>query len=820
MSNVHANMFGASVGDLAIARKRPSLMSLPLNLIAAIVAHLDNVADLARLCRTCRVLNYMTLPLLYKDLSLTSYDKIRYRDEIAEGCGSASPFSMALNAVVTRNVGGLVRSLTLRGHWREDELEEHARVGRVPDSSMMLNIVVRAAVDKMSALESVSWQLNTKMLETVYQGLAQLPNLTSLTVRFPSSRHPRPTAVIPPMPHLRCLKITDIDPLCYPDDISTLLYESKKLRELGLHWSYRMREEQEASVSLSDYFRKCLAAKSPLTIKKISFQNLYAFHREEVMHALDHSVLEDLTLFNAPKGADDNVSFVEYSWPLPKYELKIKSLRSDRLDTRSCEFLAKVTEVERLYLVNGFRNAGDYINSPRNLYSHSSTSPTPSSSDVSSTKRSGNASAYCGYPASRAHTVNFTSQSHQSMSNFQPYVRDLFVQTITSTQGPRLRHLLLPSRWPLPPALIGRLVRSCPNLEQLALATDLSSMESVSLLLPFLLKLVALRLLIPTSYATSDPNSGQGIFSRDAHLSAPNGDVDGYGQHRFFSSSGEVNSQIIAQVVDMDDRIHNETMGASLADMELFGTLKIIGLGWKAWELGELYTIPRSEATREFRFIEAHAIALKYQSMTASRSSSSCLTPAGAGGPPEGNITIPETGQHERQKTSKTWPTTLSSLGKRKQPPDSNGDSRNNDNDKYDNISNLDSPSSPSPSLISAFTIPTNQQFPQAPSQTSPSSTTATSVTPPAECQTQAQPTNPLKTRLQPSPPSPFELNPPFTYNSTGELVSQETIAEVTRCIFTEQTRDSEMLYRRRVKRVGWEVLKHWEIWGLDVQEI
>ncbi|ODH53219.1 hypothetical protein GX48_00755 [Paracoccidioides brasiliensis] len=791
MSNVHANMFGASVGDLAIARKRPSLMSLPLNLIAAIVAHLENVADLARLCRTCRVLNYMTLPLLYKDLSLTSYNKIRYRDEIAEGCGSASPFSMALNVVVTRNMGGLVRSLTLRGHWREDELEEHARVGRVPDSSMMLNIVVRAAVDKMSALESVSWQLNTKMLETVYQGLAQLPNLTSLTVRFPSSRHPRPTAVIPPMPHLRCLKITDIDPLCYPDDISTLLYESKKLRELGLHWSSRMRVEHEASVSLSDYFRKCLAAKSPLTIKKISFQNLYAFHREEVMHALDHSVLEDLTLLNAPKGADDNVSFVEYSWPLPKYEMKIKAFRSDRFDTRSCEFLAKVTEVERLYLVNGFRNAGDYINSPRNLYSHSSTSPTPSSSDVSSPKRSKNASANCAYPASRAHIVNFTSQSHQSMSNFQPYVRDLFVQTITSTQGPRLRHLLLPSRWPLPPALIGRLVRSCPNLEQLALATELSSMESVSFLLPFLLKLVALRLLIPTSYAASDSNSGQGIFSHDAH-----------------------------QVVDMDDRIHNETMGASLADMELFGTLKIIGLGWKAWELGEFYTIPRSEATREFRFMEAHAIALKYQSMTASHSSSSCLTPAGAGGPPEGNITIPETGQHERQKTSKTWPTTLSSLGKRKQPPDSNGDSSINDNHKCDNISNLDSPSSPSPSPLSAFTIPTNQQFPQATSRTSPSSTTATSVTPLAEFQAQAQPTNPSITRLQPSPPSPFELNPPFTYNSTGELVSQEIITEVTRCIFTEQTRDSEMLHRRRVKRVGWEVLKHWEIWGLDVQEI
>ena len=97
----------------------------------------------------------MTLPQLYKDVTLTSYDRIRYRDDFPEGCGSASPFSMGLNAVVTRpNVATLVRSFALRGEWREDALDEHARVGRVPDSSMMLNIAVRVAIDKMVDLET------------------------------------------------------------------------------------------------------------------------------------------------------------------------------------------------------------------------------------------------------------------------------------------------------------------------------------------------------------------------------------------------------------------------------------------------------------------------------------------------------------------------------------------------------------------------------------------------------------------------------------------------------------------------------------------
>jgi hypothetical protein len=96
----------------------------------------------------------MTVPQLYRTVTLTSYEKIRYRNDQPEGCGGASPFSMGLNALVTRNVSSLVRSLTLRGDWKEEGLQEHAMVGRVPDSSMMLSIAVRAAVDKATSLES------------------------------------------------------------------------------------------------------------------------------------------------------------------------------------------------------------------------------------------------------------------------------------------------------------------------------------------------------------------------------------------------------------------------------------------------------------------------------------------------------------------------------------------------------------------------------------------------------------------------------------------------------------------------------------------
>ena len=66
----------------------------------------------------------------------------------------ASPFSMGLNGLVSRNVAGYVKSFEVCGEWKEHALEEHARVGRVPDETLMLNTLVRVAVEKMAGLDN------------------------------------------------------------------------------------------------------------------------------------------------------------------------------------------------------------------------------------------------------------------------------------------------------------------------------------------------------------------------------------------------------------------------------------------------------------------------------------------------------------------------------------------------------------------------------------------------------------------------------------------------------------------------------------------
>lgn len=661
----------------------------------------------------------MALPQLYRSLTLTSYDKIRYRDEQPEGIGRASPFSMGLNAVITRPYATLVTSMTLRGEWKEHELEEHARVGRVPDSSMLLNIAVRAAVDRMTSLESFSWELNTKMLDTVYTGLAQLPRLASLTVRFPSSRHPQPTFVLPPMPHLRCLKITDIDPLCYPDDIATLLLKSKKLRELKLHWSPRMRIAQEPSVSLHDYFRKCIAAKQPLAVRKMSFQNMYAFHTEEFNIAFDPTTVEDVTFLSGTDSSNLVNTFVDSSWPTvpPHQKLKIKSIRMDAVSKRNSEFIGNFSGLEKLYFVNVFSDFSDYLNSPR-----PGMGPATPASDYPPNGATHNTSAN-----SPAATASPASQMNLSLS-----VRDSYITNIATNHGATLRHLLLSSRWPLSTAMIARLVHGCPNLEQLAIATEFSSMESLGLLVPFLRKLAALRLLIPSGTAAPSGANGSALGASKA--------VPGDAASKA-ALDVVANARSMAEVVDVDDQVLIEMLSYDMANEQVFGNLRIIGMGWKAFELRDFYKapLPPVEGDDDSQYSVGDRPA---------EVENGTRKPVNV----NGEKSAPSQSDHPTPSVEETRRTsTVPSSSPPTNPPRSKLGKRTRDNE--DNHEN---------------------------------NTAHTS----SHCSKNRESHEPEDPRLQ------MQHCFPLTTTADGHV------------------------WRRRLRRIGWDVLQHWEVWGLDSQEI
>ena len=323
-------------------------------------------------------------------------------------------------------------------------------------------------------MDGTSWELNTKMLPTMWEGLVQRPNLHSLTVKFPGSRLPTPIIHLPPFPKLQWLKITDIDPLCYPDDISRLLLGSKKLQHLKLHWSPRMQKAREPSTSLQAYFGTSAAAGYRLTLKSLALQNLYAAH-DVIAHEIIADTMEEFTMINGIPGVGDaaDLVFWDYSWRAhpPKVLPAFKIFRSDKISRTQMDVISKTRAgLEKLYLITGRQ-------SKETLESDGSSSSTVTSCMAS--------------PEGAFTPTTPKTPADSAIANLCPD----YLEVIYRVSGSTLRHLLLLPHWRLTSEDLARLVQACPNLEQLGLGLETPSFNMLQLLMPFLPKLFALRVL-------------------------------------------------------------------------------------------------------------------------------------------------------------------------------------------------------------------------------------------------------------------------------------------------------------------------------------
>lgn len=315
------------------------------------------------------------------------------------------------------------------------------------------------------------------MLPTVWQGLVLKSSLSHLTIRYPSRRTPQPIALVPPLPNLRSLKLYDIDPLCYGDDVSLLIRDAKKLQDLKLIWNPRMREACEPSVSLSVFFGQMAAAGSGAPIRKLTFKNLYAMNDATFAEQVLKMHLEEFTFINSVAGPGDetDAAFFEHTWragpvrPAPH----MKMVRTDRVTRQQVSYLNKSTGLEKLYLVG-----------PPMIRRISGVSP-------------GNAMAF---PTSPASSTNSSPSDAAAIS-----LKDEYIEAIIKNHGPTLRHLLLMPCWRLTSDEIAVIVRHCPNLEQLGIGVEFCDFPNLRLLVPFLPRLTAFRILDnPDDAAFSD----------------------------------------------------------------------------------------------------------------------------------------------------------------------------------------------------------------------------------------------------------------------------------------------------------------------------
>lgn len=433
----------------------------------------------------------MCLPLLYANVSLVHHPGVRISRETGRpvGCGGATPFFMGLNALVTKNVAQYVRSLEIKGEWKkkgeagEREDMESAKMGLVPDGHMMLSLLVRTAIERCPNLEAFSWDLDTKMLPTVWAGLCQKPGITHISVRMPSTRAPMPVCDVPPIPSLKSLSVYDIDPLCYPDSLSSLLYGSKQLEHLKLHWSPRMRREREPSTNIQAYFGKCLARKYSMTLKSFAMQNLYSISGGDFGGIVDSSTIESYCLLSSMPGENDSadIAFVGYSWqwapPSPLRMPNLKQLRGDKISRRHVTVLAAFTGLQRYYLASG-RKLEDRPFDERAMPPPKSQSPqSPEASTPGLSEPDTPTSPNYASPAdSNSNSVASASQNERSLVALGP----AYLEAATLRHGPTLQHLLLMPHWRLSPEDLQRLVRAAPKLEQLAVGVDVGAFAALS----------------------------------------------------------------------------------------------------------------------------------------------------------------------------------------------------------------------------------------------------------------------------------------------------------------------------------------------------
>lgn len=303
------------------------------------------------------------------------------------------------------------------------------------------------------------------MLPTMWRGLADKSTLTALTVRFPSQRHGRPVALVPPMPNLKSLRLYDIDPLCYADDVSLLLLEAKKLEELILVWSPRMRDAREPSISLDSFFAKLIAAPHTLPIKRTAIKNLYTINNIVCSNVFDCTSMEEVAFINSIGGSgDDSMSaFLDISWRPSKADHmpNLKMIRVDRVARQQLEYFREIKALERVYLI-GPKTA---LKEPGSVSGNLPNSPPSTSTN---------------------------SPVHDCSTNS---LKDECLETLAKYHGKSLRHLLLMPQWRLSTDNIALIVSHCPNLEQLGLGVEFANLSTLRFFIPFLKNLTALRLL-------------------------------------------------------------------------------------------------------------------------------------------------------------------------------------------------------------------------------------------------------------------------------------------------------------------------------------
>jgi hypothetical protein len=424
----------------------------------------------------------MALPQLYKEITLTrSLPSIR-------DLTTPRSFLTALNTLVSGNVGSLVKNLVLQDDYsfmlsRDIAKLFEPKYDTLLDYPALLRLPAAAAVGRCTNLQSFTWDLVKVIKPIVYRALGQLQHLQSLRICYWGYDAGHSHFEVPALPRLRELTVENYLPPVYQHDFSAVLLHATRLEVLNLHF-HKGPSSQTCGVYLVKLFDQLRKAKKKLRLKSFSLHSAgHKWSGEALREAIDVQQLKELNLVlsgRLPRWDETDQRRLEVTRGLRLMligqKLCLKSIQYDGLDEAYAHFLGSIMGLERMYLLESFAEKGEKGEK----------------------------------------------------------LRDIFFHAIATNHGATLRHLMLPAYWDLPTPWIAKLFRTCPNITQLSLVTECETLEAMSILVPLLRKLWAIRIRFPTPE-------------------------------------------------------HHEEIGKDLAEHFDFPELRYIGLGKLVWELGGIY---------------------------------------------------------------------------------------------------------------------------------------------------------------------------------------------------------------------------------------
>src|SRR5271156_1969799 len=380
----------------------------------------------------------MALPQLYKKITLT-----RSLFSIKELTTPRS-FLTALNTLVSGNVGSLVKNLVLQDDYSCMSVESMTRLFKpkydtLLDYPPLLRLPAAAAVERCTNLQSFTWDLITVIKPIVYRALGQLQHLQSLRIRYWAYDAKQGHFEIPPLPKLRELTVENYLPPVYQHDFSVVLLHATRLEVLNLHF-HNGPNCQTRAVYLVKFFDQLRKARRKLGLKSFSLRNAGSeWSGDALREAIDVQQLKELNFVRSgylPRWDEHKQAKLKLTrgprLMLMGQRLCLKSIQYDGLNEEYAHFLGSITGLERMYLLESFAEESQKL-------------------------------------------------------------RDVFFHAIATNHGATLRHLMLPAFWNLPTSWIAKLFRTCPNITQLSLAMKCEILEGMSILVPFLRKLWAIR---------------------------------------------------------------------------------------------------------------------------------------------------------------------------------------------------------------------------------------------------------------------------------------------------------------------------------------